>query len=600
MIVRRRTWAISIVGLALALGFTFTPTQGATYVTDPNQSWMTPDDSGLLGSENGLFTERSSQDRDYSALLNTRLLGQNQSDPTCTSLKDARCTTGSDFIYYAQLPACQSASSVDCISEVKAIDPSGTPHLGSVVRYFPDKAQNQFVGDPALKLPSGGAGILYSIPGAESPAGDLYYVSFIASGSLTRGSSAVLSSVHASLVPVQLHNDPRFDNWKYCLSDSKTCDTGWNKLDLGGGGFYYNESGSKGTNCAETSWAEKLCAEKEAFPAGFKYSIKVRLTSSPNGWLHGRMASPEITLNKAGDTTEVTVAAEPIGVPTVYKHYQWADMPAELRAHYDPSSGKYLNSDGEGFIRSAITQDPAQRAWTTAPSPYSRTAIDELNLWLPYVNNTATVVPQFWAFRSLTQNELQGANKCFTDPSALNGIVTTNSTAYSPGPPAFDKAAGNLNYKVAAPHYLPNGSDLFKGSYDLVMRSQVARCIYGFSNAPIKATISIINSSGSPEVASTVVGESNGWLHLSAKGFEFSSPTVSVNLQQDQPSPAPSPSASPSATSTPAASQATPAPSKTPAALNNQRMSTITCVKGKVKKSVTGTKPSCPAGYKKV
>ena len=141
---------------------------------------------------------------------------------------------------------------------------------------------------------------------------------------------------------------------------------------------------------------------------------------------------------------------------------------------------------------------------------------------------------------------------------------------------------------------MQDGTTLFKGVYNLVMRSDVARCLYGFSKAPVKATVSVIGASGSPEVATVIVGEKDGWLYLSANNFEFSSPTVQVKLTQDAPAPAPTPTVSESA------APATPAPSTpaTPTAAPLKKI-TITCVKGKTSKTVSGVKPTCPSGYKK-
>ena len=551
---------------------------GAEKVTDPNQGWVIPIESGALGSQNALFTDRSSDDRDYSALLDISKSGDNQVDITCDSAADLKCSESNQLIYYAQLPICQNSTSKNCIVSLVAFDTLGKAYPANFSRYFPNRAQNQFEGDPSINLPSGGAGSLFTIPGVDGPAGNMYYVSFIMSGEVTSHKQTRLRSVHASIFPVQLQDDQRFDGWKFCLSPSKTCDTGWNKLDAGNGKFIWNESGSQGTNCAETSWAEKLCAAKEAFPIGFSYALKVRLSLAPSGWLHGRMTNPEISIVQTGDVTELNVAASPVTVPTVYKHFQWNEMPSELQELYDPNTGKYKNSHGEGFSNTVvITSNPAERAWTTAPSPYSPTAISELNAWLPHVNDRATVIPSFWSFRSLSEGELKSANKCFSDSSRLNGIVTTNSTAYSPGPPEFDKVNGDLNYRVAAPHYLPNGIDTFRGTYDLVMQSPVARCIYGFSNAPVKGTVSVVSSNGTPQVATTVVSEKNGWLSLRAYNFEFSSPTVTVSLVQE---------ASASSSVLPGATKAV------------QVKSTIKCYKGKLTKSVTSVKPKCPIGYK--
>jgi len=112
------------------------------------------------------------------------------------------------------------------------------------------------------------------------------------------------------------------------------------------------------------------------------------------------------------------------------------------------------------------------------------------------------------------------------------------------------------------------------------MRSSVARCIYGFTAAPVSATVSIVAADGTAQVATTVLGEKNGWLYLTASGFTFSSPTVRVKLTQ-----AVEPAANPSPT---AASK--------PAAL---KKTSINCVKGKMTKKVTAVNPKCPTGYKK-
>jgi len=155
-----------------------------------------------------------------------------------------------------------------------------------------------------------------------------------------------------------------------------------------------------------------------------------------------------------------------------------------------------------------------------------------------------------------------------------------------------------LNYSVAAPHYTTT-KDVFQGSYDLLMRSDVARCIYGFSKAPVKAVISVTSADGSPQTATTVLSETSGWIHLAANGFQFSSPSIQVKLSQDAPPPAPTPVATPeptpSASPTPVAT-ATPTPQPV---ISTPKKITITCIKGKTTKTVTAVKPTCPTGYKR-
>jgi hypothetical protein len=105
----------------------------------------------------------------------------------------------------------------------------------------------------------------------------------------------------------------------------------------------------------------------------------------------------------------------------------------------------------------------------------------------------------------------------------------------------------------------------------------VARCIYGFTKAPIQAVVSIVSAEGENKVATTLIREKDGWLTLSANGFTFSSPVVRVKLSQE--------------------AEVAPVVAAKPIA---PKKSTITCAKGKTTKKVSGVKPKCPTGFKKV
>jgi hypothetical protein len=104
--------------------------------------------------------------------------------------------------------------------------------------------------------------------------------------------------------------------------------------------------------------------------------------------------------------------------------------------------------------------------------------------------------------------------------------------AYNGGAPQFKN--GFLNYEVAGLHYQPDGTTKVQGSYDLVIRSEVARCLYGFSRAPLSATISVIGE-GDRSIATTVVNEKNGWLKLAAYGFTFSKKTIRAKITKAKP-----------------------------------------------------------------
>jgi hypothetical protein len=159
---------------------------------------------------------------------------------------------------------------------------------------------------------------------------------------------------------------------------------------------------------------------------------------------------------------------------------------------------------------------------------------------------------------------MDGASKCFAKKSQVNGFVATNATIYSAGPPKLNK--GSLDYQVAAPHLRSDGSEVL-GRYKLIIRSDVARCVYGFTDAPVSAVVTVTGGDGNSQVATTSVVERGGWISLSADNFTFSSPTIKVKLEQQK--------------------------------LSVKKSSkTITCTKGSTTKRVTGVSPKCPKGFK--
>jgi hypothetical protein len=245
----------------------------------------------------------------------------------------------------------------------------------------------------------------------------------------------------------------------------------------------------------------------------------------------------------------------------MYAQFDQSKMTPEFVKLYlnNWSIGRGLN--GISFWRQFYPENPA-----------SSTLITTL---AESVKDTATEVHTYWNLTSL-QNTSE--NKCMSDTSKLIGFVTTNAMAYSGTAPTWD--GESLQYKVAGLHFLPDGKTLTSGSYDLAMRSDTARCLYGFTNAPISASISVTSADGEQKVATTVLNEKNGWLYLAAYGFSFSSPTIKIKLTQEK------------------VKEVAPTPSPTPSETKASVVKTIKCAKGKTVKTVKGANPKCPAGYK--
>ena len=576
-----------VVALTIALMSVATVASADTpVVPTPSDAFIVPNDT-LPGQENIMFTDSYSDVASY--LIDTTKLQNDQVDATCKSLSDSNCSS-SNFIYQAVIPVCSSPGDVNCLESLGAINEGGTYNAGSFVKYFPSKAQNEYTGDANLKVPSGTSGAIFSIPGASHAGGSEYFATVTLKGSVSNGVTS-LDEFSARVTPVQIQ--PTINrsgcglttcpNAGYALVQNTDGKQRWG---FQGPGFNGLQS------CVANSMSESLCAERLSFPSNIRIAMKVRLNQNPTGWLHGRLSDPKVALSTASGVTTYSFEGQPVRIPALYISNMWQDIPEAIRNQYDSSRGSLLGCDWScgGFSRIPVKNptDPLTRNFTSQPSPSGVMGMKELKLWLATAHDKATANPSDWSIRSVNSDEISGANNCFSDKTKLTGIVTTNATQYSAGPPTYNSNSGSLEYQVASPHFDFQGA-VFKGTYDLIMGSDVVRCVYGFSKTPIKAEISVIGSDGNTEVATTSVAEKDGWMHLSANGFEFSSPQVNVKLTQDAPAvvaPAPAPSAAPS---TPAVTVVKP----------TVKQVTITCVKGKTSKKVTAAKPVCPSGFKK-
>ncbi len=510
----------------------------------------------------------------------------------CSTTKDLNCDGSRYSQYTATLPRCLTDSQVDCISVVGATKTDGTALSVSYGADFPGVRPSDFKGDPAIALPSGGSSFLVDIPNAPHPGGTKYLV--IAQMSGHRGKFTTTFSspeFQAGIFAVSIING-RYSPSKPFTTAVAFSGLGNNAyqrtiLEVGGPAFSFSA-------CAQAT--DTTCAQPWALPLDIRFSLTFRLSSKIAGWLHGRVANPESSIKTDANQNEiVTVSGNPSIVPIITGWAKKAELPPTLATFYGAHPERYKEGTGFGCTNPNISSGPCPAAqWVSVLRDsvfYDQLSIDESVAWLSAIKDTAPVAPTEWSIRSMGNG---ADSNCYKDTSTLSGILTTNATNFLSGPPRFNTADQTLDYKVVAPHFLPNG-DVFKGSYNLTIRSDVARCIYGFSTAPIKATVSVIDTSGVSQVATTIINEKDGWLTIRANGFTFSNPIIKVKLSQDAPAPVATPTPEPTASATPTTPPVAPAPKPNVAA----KKITITCVKGKTTKTVTAVKPTCPAGYKK-
>ena len=503
-------------------------------------------------------------------------LGKVLAIKACKSYKSEECPRDEYQRYTTPLGFCSADSQSNCVEEVIARSSDGKKLNVKFLRNFPDESKYDFAGDDEFNLPEGATTFLAEIPDAAHAGGATYLIAAVLNGEKSPTDQKFRTSYfNAQIFAVSL-----------VAGKFNVAEPGLDP-NLYNGVRNVNRSGD--LNCPIQCSATES-ALGHALPLDISFGLRVRLKAEVNGWLNGRVSNIESSISKDSQNRQILeLLGKPVIVPVIFGWVAKSAAPQKLLDFY-AAMGPERSNSGNGFGKCL---DPNRAADATGPcrALYWESALrnpgkdmdslSEVALWLPILNDKAVAGPTMWLMSSLGQGF---DNNCAATTDRVSGIVTTNATGYVSGPPVFNKEEQTLDYKVIGPHYLADGTE-FKGTYDLTIDADFARCLYGFSRAPIGATVSVISSDGQAQVATVVVSQRDKWIHLGAYGFGFSSPTLKVKFTQEAVV-EPTPTATPTATSTPSAK---------PVAA---KKTTITCVKGKSTKKVTAVKPKCPSGFK--
>ena len=406
----------------------------------------------------------------------------------CTSISDSNCV-GKAVGFYAVLPRCVDAASVDCIESVSARSASGSTEQGQFSRYFPDRGLADFAGSPEAKIPSGGSSSLWNIPSATHAGGNEYLAVVSVSGTANAERTALQSPiVHASLYPVKIVAGKFSRN-----------------VPLPNGGVSHPSIEPWG-NCA--SLDEGMCAARQEFPVSMAFSMAIRLTSSPNGWLHGRIFDPEISFTKTESFVRIQVEAKPAQVPAVATWTDVALLPKSLT----------------GFCSAEIM--------CSQVNPQSEGAVSAVEDWRSFYQDKASWTRGQWMFKTLSDAQAgSSSNSCFADKTVLQGFVTTNAIGYSAGPPSFSPSDKSFSYTVSSPH-LDEDGNVHVGTYSFVIKTSTARCLYGIADGDISAKLTISTTDGGDitQTSTESVSIDSNWLKVNASGFHYSSPVIKTAL----------------------------------------------------------------------
>jgi hypothetical protein len=430
-----------------------------------------------------------------------------------------------------KLPVCTSASQTNCVASLTTGTATTPPAPCTYVRMTDGYT---VAADPTIDLPEGSTVGVWQCPTPDAAGSDNYDTNVMLGMDFNQATgvfdpSYLLAAVQPFVQVGGSYQTPEPSS--YTAPNGVT-------------GVAYQQQVLPSCAFQETG----ICGMTQDFASGTIATLSLRITNQIGGWFSGRLFDPTMAVVPFDSTSNLlTITAQSVTVPSLEATAPFPD-PTPSTAVQD------CFAPNGGFPSSAsfeLNQSTASNAFAIVDGCRD------------LVSDTASGISTEWSVNSVSAE----GNGCLTNTSQILGLVTTNAMAYEGAAPTF--SGGFFSYGVAGMHYLPDGS-LALGNYDMIVADSVAQCLYGFTNAPISATISVTEDGAAENVSTTSVSDAKGWLHLAAYGFTFSNPTISMKLTQAVAKPKPKP-----------------------------RRVTITCVRGKKVKRVTGVSPRCPAHYKR-
>jgi hypothetical protein len=316
--------------------------------------------------------------------------------------------------------------------------------------------------------------------------------------------------------------------------------------------FFKDESANNGggyrmspkcENAIFTSVGE--CGSKVGFPENLKFGLSIVVPQNVNGFISGRLESPEFSTNieSANAANKViSIFASPMKIPRL-----GVSLTREQALQMIPS----LSDGGMNWFAQDNRQDGD--------------ILKRIDSLRKIVGDKASGFSTVWNFTNLGSAG-SAIDSCSIPKNSFPGLISTNAMILSPNPPVFKDS--EFTYQLAGMHFEPDGKTLTVGNYTMIISKYLVSCLYGSSLIPLTASVSIVNSeTGDKKVSVSTVNREGDYYKLNIAGFNFSNPEIRIKLQFPE----------------------VKAPLK---------RTSIVCLKGKSKKQISGLNPKCPAGFK--
>ncbi|MEY3684590.1 MAG: hypothetical protein RLZZ394_421 [Actinomycetota bacterium] len=575
---------------------------GCTYGTKPLSEWKMPDPpaDGNVHQGRGygiapndpcyiffVWTSEIGPSFSYSAALvrenpfgdGMEYICSTATDPTCSASK----YPNGQFRSLAGFYKCESASDRNCIAELLVTDATGKRIEAKFERHFPDAPTIPASNDPSLSYPKGGSPTLWSFDSGNGKK-FIHVTGVVERNFRSQGGkwSDAAGTFHMGISPVRViaNKDavkPRLKSVSYTTPDGKAA----SRVE-----FSRDTVAGLDGECARFFTMDVgECLVEEKFLEGFRFGVVLQVTKDMSFFLNGRLDAPIAFTEPLGDGKKITIEG----------------APATLFAVSGSVPKSVLTAKSVAAIKAA--RDDFSRQLSFAPTdlpPMETRYPDLLPEILPYFGDKSTYTLKAWTLKS-SPTLGRFTQKCYNESAGeMLGIISTNATAFDGDPPTLDPTTNTLSYKVAAPHFAPDGKTENIGRYYMNLNSKFTQCILGVDRVPDVATVGITYGEGKELVSTVSVKQDKDWLRLQADNFTFSAPQIKVAFPKPSPTANPTSSQQGSQSSSQGANNQT-APTKVSQESNKQesKMKKITCVKGAKKRIVTASNPKCPAGWKK-
>jgi len=436
------------------------------------------------------------------------------------------------------LGPCNTDVTIPCIEDVFARNPNTDWLRGNFLRYLDNYRLGSFGAMPQYQTGEQHDRNLYAFPGLTNDPSQLFAIQPLLQ---TRVVRQVLYG--AESLNVSLHAVKKISDWvpglsKYPLNYSSSEEY---EKDL--------------LTCTFVHDHKSGCWDYVSNPLSNQFKLVLRLPSVPNGWLTGRLYSPEIEFKfipGAVQTYRVTLIGSPIPTPGITKAYFSDDLEDRSTCNIIDQVQKY---DGYSCFKGLFH---------LSVFSHQITEYQKLKNKIPELDIATKIIDDWQISMNFPNKKLpKSSGSCKSDQFV--GFVSSNALTYDKDP-KFDVALKSLDYMVGGPHFMPDKS-VFSGLYSLILTREYAKCIWGLSSPVFNASVQVVDQDGVVSTAVTTIGVDDQFIRFSATGFTFSTKIMKVKFF------------------------------KTKKELNQSKKKIITCVKNRKVVQFVGV-ASCPKGFK--